>query len=367
MMSGLMSKEFVIQMTNNTQAILQLQGSTKLLRFSFNTQFGTSNPTDQQIKDWCIANHYTDFSTVRITNIDTTDVWVYDTAKQLFYNAGQDTINTATNTTLGVVKGMEATDSNDGSIRVEASGNLWVNGWTTLKNAVTNVLAVITEIISNLDTEKSERESDVSSLRGNLNQETNAREGAITTLQNQIDNNVLTRIYPVGTIYETTNPFLNTPQAVSEQFGFGTWEEFGKGQVLVAFDNSITQFNTLVKSGGSLTNTLAIANLPSHNHTIPALTTGNQSANHTHTINHQHTHHGYRSFASGSSGGVKSREKISGDPSDYGGDAYDGNSGNNSVNHTHTTTATNTGNTGSDGAINNLQPYIVVYRYRRTI
>ncbi|MFP3041910.1 hypothetical protein LQZ19_08820 [Treponema primitia] len=177
--------------------------------------------------------------------------------------------------------------------------------------------------------------------------------------------NILERIFTVGAIYETTDADLNTPASIATHFGFGTWEAFGAGRALVAIDTGQTEFNAIGKTGGNKSITLATANLPSHTHSIPALTTGNQSANHSHTINHSHSFNGYRSFASGSSGQVKSREYISGDPTDYGGNAYSGSSGNNSANHTHSTSATNTGSTGGAEAVNNLQPFIVVYRYRR--
>lgn len=52
--------------------------------------------------------------------------------------------------------------------------------------------------------------------------------------------------YPVGAIYmsvDSTNP--------SEIFG-GTWEEFAKGRVLVGVDTSQEEFNTVEKTGGSL-------------------------------------------------------------------------------------------------------------------
>jgi hypothetical protein len=83
-------------------------------------------------------------------------------------------------------------------------------------------------------------------------------------------------------------------------------------------------------------------------------------------MNHSHAYKGYNTVSSGSGSTVKSRGYYSGDPSEYGGEAFNGSTGNVSSDHTHTTTATNTGSTGGATAINNLQPYIVVYRYRRT-
>lgn len=59
-----------------------------------------------------------------------------------------------------------------------------------------------------------------------------------------------------------------------------------KGKVPVGRDSSITAFNTLNNQGGAATRTIAVANLPAHNHGLNS---------HTHTISHGHT-------ASGSGG-----------------------------------------------------------------
>lgn len=69
--------------------------------------------------------------------------------------------------------------------------------------------------------------------------------------------------YPVGAIYmsvDSTNP--------SEIFG-GTWEEFGKGRVLVGVDTSQNEFNEVEKTGGTKTHKLSINEIPKHQHNLP--------------------------------------------------------------------------------------------------
>lgn len=65
-------------------------------------------------------------------------------------------------------------------------------------------------------------------------------------------------VYPVGSIFEWCNngisgaPDLSSVDKVQKHFG-GTWQEFGKGQVLAGFDSAQSEFNEAGKSGGSKT------------------------------------------------------------------------------------------------------------------
>lgn len=127
----------------------------------------------------------------------------------------------------------------------------------------------------------------------------------------------LSLLYPVGSIYtnaaDSTNP--------GTLLGFGTWTSFGAGRVQVGINNSDTDFDTAGEEGGAKTHTLTEAEMPSHTHTfsgIGFITSAN----------------GSRAVGAGSTDG----ENI--DP---------------------TTTST-----GGGGAHNNLQPYVVVYMWRRT-
>ena len=57
--------------------------------------------------------------------------------------------------------------------------------------------------------------------------------------------NVIKTLHPVGSIYisvSSTNP--------ATSFGFGTWEAFGEGQVLVGLDSTDTEFDTAEETGG---------------------------------------------------------------------------------------------------------------------
>ena len=132
---------------------------------------------------------------------------------------------------------------------------------------------------------------------------------------------VFSMIYPVGSIY--INAGVSTSPATL--MGFGTWSRYGEGRVLVSQSVSDTEFDTLGETGGSKTHTLSVSELPSHTHTHTVITG--------------------RSFSS----------SIGNAPVVQGSD-----------NTILSTSDETTSSTGSGSAHNNLQPYIVVYMWRRT-
>lgn len=160
---------------------------------------------------------------------------------------------------------------------------------------------------------------------------------------------VMSRQYPVGEMLITrrsANP--------STWLGFGTWESYGAGKTLVGFNAAETEFDSLDKIGGAKTHTITVSDLPAHTHSIPALTgTTNTAGAHT---------HGDR-YLNSFSGGF--------------GPGYAGNNGSNAPqptgsagdhSHTLTTNASTTGSTGTGNTPhNNLQPYITVFFWKRTV
>lgn len=127
---------------------------------------------------------------------------------------------------------------------------------------------------------------------------------------------VIGLIYPIGSIYistSSTNP--------GTTFGVGTWSAFGAGRTLVSLDSGDMDFDTSEETGGAKTVTLDTTMIPAHTHTQVAPTSASGGA---------------LRFAvdTNASGAVT-----------------DGNA---------------TGSTGGGAAHNNLQPYIVVYMFKRT-
>ncbi len=128
-------------------------------------------------------------------------------------------------------------------------------------------------------------------------------------------------MYPVGSIYMNAEVATNPATLL----GFGTWAEYGAGRVPVGKASSGT-FDTLNATGGAETQTLTEANLPAHNHSASAAGSGTDSGNGNY-----------------SSGGAALYNSTS-----------------------YTWNNITIGNTGSGTAHNNLQPYIVVYMWKRT-
>lgn len=120
-------------------------------------------------------------------------------------------------------------------------------------------------------------------------------------------NSVWNKIYPVGSIYMSiveSNP--------ATLFG-GTWERI-EGQFLIGCNGTYPNGT----SGGTANTTLATANLPSHSHSV-SITSGNQSANHTHSVGaHSHGLNSHKHSFSATTGNQNANHTHSGTTSSNG-------------------------------------------------
>ena len=141
--------------------------------------------------------------------------------------------------------------------------------------------------------------------------------------------------FPVGSVFiavVATNP--------GTLLGYGTWSAFAAGRVLVGLDAGQTEFDTIEETGGAKTHTLVTAELPAHSHGIT-------DPGHTHLTQRYPT-------ATGGSSGFTVDASMSGTLAD------------NTLPTKAATTGITTQNAGGGGAHANLQPYIVVYMWKRT-
>lgn len=189
--------------------------------------------------------------------------------------------------------------------------------------------------------------------------------GAGVTLATVIDT-----LYPVGALYVST---LTTNPATL--LGRGTWTAFGAGKVLVGRDSGDTDFDTAEETGGAKTRAISahagatVGDHAAHTHAGPSHT-----HDYTQTVNHVHPMQRFPT-ATGGSTGFTVDTSMSGTPA----------AANDTANPTGgvatgTTVAGGTANTGNPSAtlthsvgqandhtdLNVVQPYIVVYMWKRT-
>ena len=131
---------------------------------------------------------------------------------------------------------------------------------------------------------------------------------AATTLQ---------AVYPVGSIYINATVATNPGTLL----GFGTWVAFGVGRVMIGIDASDSDFDAAEETGGSKTKTLSTSDLPSHTHTLSIDSSENGGSSKLHSL---------------ISDGSSSPETFTTAP------------------------------TGGGSAFSLVQPYIVVYMWKRT-
>lgn len=119
-----------------------------------------------------------------------------------------------------------------------------------------NDLTVIKEDISQLQTETTQLNDDVTRLMGAFT--------SVTDLTKQL----FLLMHRVGDII-----FSTSDENPSTIYG-GTWVAWGKGQVPVGVDASDSDFNTVEKTGGEKEHTLTVDEMPSHKHDFGQQFTG---------------------------------------------------------------------------------------------
>ena len=168
----------------------------------------------------------------------------------------------------------------------------------------------------------------------------------------------------------------------------------GEGRALIGVDEEDTTIASSGLSGGEKEVTLTTANLPTHTHTIPGLTGTATSTNsaHYHNLNGTNAQAVTKSltgslkpfayYSAGSSGvftttSIMKNVSLLGEGTTYGTHSISFNATHNhslsgytasdgAHSHSVTTTPSATGSEGEAQKVNNLQPYITVYMWKRT-
>jgi microcystin-dependent protein len=190
-------------------------------------------------------------------------------------------------------------------------------------------------------------------------------------------------LYPVGAIYITRR--TENPRVI---LGFGTWERYGTGRMLVSLDPANPSLSSIDAVGGEAEHALTIDEIPSHDHIVLSQAVNTDSAGaHTHKIDPPstntddtgaHTHNltninldGAGSTHGGDPNPLTSHVGFNQATSSAGSHHHvvniaefdSGSSGD----HTHSVTIPeqNTQSTGTGQAHSNMPPYIVVNIWTR--
>lgn len=269
---------------------------------------------------------------------DTDNDGIVDNAEQLNSQAGSYYLNRTNHSGTQTASTISDFDT-------EVSNNTDVAANTSARHTHANQ-TVLDNITASYTTEEQTKLSGIAAgAEVNVNADWNAVSGDAEIL-NKPTVITLADVYPIGSIYisvVSTNP--NT------LFGFGTWSAFATGRTLVGLDSGQTEFDTVEETGGSKTHTLTTDEMPTHTHIQDA---------HTHTITDPGHTHGQSIRNSGTTGTVGTQGASTANNSTAGTTA----SGTTGIS-INDATATNQ-NAGGGQAHNNLQPYIVVYMWKRT-
>jgi microcystin-dependent protein len=154
----------------------------------------------------------------------------------------------------------------------------------------------------------------------------------------------LSRAWPVGSVFVSA-----VAADPADLMGFGVWQPFGAGRVLVGLDAAQAEFDAPGKTGGAKAVTLTAAQMPAHTHVQDAHNHTQQAHSHVQSVNTATT--------GGASGYTPDTSTNNGAAGGY---------------STQPATAVNNPATavnqsaGGDQSHNNLQPYCVVRFWKRT-
>lgn len=175
-------------------------------------------------------------------------------------------------------------------------------------------------------------------------------------------------VFPVGSIYtsvSSTNP--------GTSLGYGTWVAFGTGRTIIGLDSTDTDFDTVEELGGAKEVSAVVANHSAHTHSVTSNVAVGDHSSHTHAVDVGNTTSGAPSATTTFKEGAGADITVASSSHTHDTDPASVTSGNESatLDHSVTNNAVTSGNesatlTHSITASSVVQPYIVVYMWKRT-
>ena len=139
--SGLMPKEAVQEIADLSERVADLEGPTRRYLYT-----GSDNPTAEDINTFAISEGLSaPFSGIAVVVASTLHIWHYYTNGG-WRDDGKDTVQTANQTTLGIVMG----STDNGKVFVETDGTMSLNGY----DDITQNISDINSNIANIETTK---------------------------------------------------------------------------------------------------------------------------------------------------------------------------------------------------------------------
>ena len=136
------------------------------------------------------------------------------------------------------------------------------NGWYEIGSLDTaNLGLMLASYFPNINSNVTATDEELNKLDG-----LTASTAELNLLTGQTALSSVADAYPIGSIYMNASNSANPASLL----GFGTWASFGSGRVLVGLDSTQSEFNSIGETGGAKTaaHTLTTAEIPAHTHSM---------------------------------------------------------------------------------------------------